>query len=1089
MNTTASKQKRKSATYTPSVNIIRDVNADLVYIPTPNSKLVFNQLINDYQIGTRSFNIVGAFGTGKSSFLWAFEKNLNRSANYFSSLPGVLKNIKGFTFLRFIGEYESIVDAFATNFGFKKAQNYRTEDVLKKLDEWYNSLAKSGKAIVILVDEFGKFLEYAAKNNPEKELYFVQRLAEYVNDQKRNIFFITTLHQDFNGYSRDLTKTQQNEWDKVKGRLKEITFNEPVEQLLYLVAERLSKSYAGEKDKNFSKLFKCIETSKAFPLKDYFNEPFAEQLLPFDILSAAVLTLSLQKYGQNERSLFSFIESSDQFGLDDFNDEKSPFYNVANVYDFLIHNYYSFLTTRYNPHYAQWSSIKHAIEKAEGLITDNTTQAVMLVKAIGLLNIFASASARLNEDFLCAYGKYSLGIKDPEKIIKALVGFKIIRFVKYSNKFILSEGIDFDIDLAIDEAGNIVEKVTNVVHPLNTHFDFPYISAKSAYFKKGTPRFFSFHLSESPEKLHPEGEIDGIVNLIFSETDVSKEIKEVSASCEEAVIFGWYKNTGEISNLLFEIEKIKKVRDLHSDDKPAVRELNNILQHQIKLLNHYVLGNLFSSNSPVAWYYSGNNVKIKDQKNFNRFLSKICDEVYSSTPVFKNEMVNKTKLSGVIAGARKSFLQALTNNSNEKNLGLDSSKFPPEKTIYLSLLRETGIHRETKLGYILGEPTNPESEFDNLWDTCNTFLKSTRSGRRNVQELLDILLSPPYKLKQGFLDFWIPVFLFTKRNDFALFAEGLYVPFLTQETLELLCKDPKDFEIKAFDIEGVKLNLFNSYRALLNQSSQKEPNAKTFIETIRPFLTFYGKLPEYTKNTKKMDRQTLALKQAIALAKDPEDTFFEQFPKALNFSIVQLQKDKKELAAYIEKLEESIKTIRTCYDELVNRVESFLVNDILGTNAKFPEYKNELQVRFKKIKKHLLLPYQKVFFQRVNSEILDKKDWLNSITQACIGKYLENISDEDEQILYEKLKDIIHELDNLCEISKSGFDETKEIVFKLEVTSFVEGLKKNLVRLPISKNKELIQLQSVIKAKFSDDRQLNIATLAKLLEELIKNGK
>ncbi|MBK9672802.1 MAG: hypothetical protein IPO70_11245 [Bacteroidetes bacterium] len=778
-----SKQKHKRNTYTPSVNIIRDASIQLDYIPTPNSRLVFNQLINDYQIGIRSFNIVGAFGTGKSSFLWALEKNLTQQKNYFSELPTIFRNIKEYSFLRLVGEFSSIIDAFSNSIGISNINNYRIEDIINKLDSWCKTLQKSNKGLVILIDEFGKFLEYAAKNNPEKELYFIQRLAEYVNDNKKNIFFITTLHQDFNGYSRELTRTQQNEWDKVKGRLKEVTFNEPVEQLLFLAAERLSKSYNEERDKNFSKLFKIIETSKAFPLKDYFNEPIAEKLLPFDILSAAVLTLSLQKYGQNERSLFSFIESNDQFSLGDFNKDKNPYYNVACVYDYLIHNYYSYLTTRYNQHYPQWSAIKQAIEKAEGFLSDNISDAVKLVKTIGLLNLFASASARLNEDFLCAYGKLSLGIKDPARIIKDLTGLKIIRFVKFSNKFILSEGIDFDIDLAIDEAGNLVEKVTNVVHPLNLHFDFPYISAKSAYFQRGTPRFFSFHLSEAPENLHPEGEIDGIINLVFSETDISGEIKNVSNACQEAVIYGWYRNTSEISNLLFEIEKIKKVKDVHFDDRVAIRELNTILQHQVKLLNHYVLGNLFSNSSQVAWFYKGGLIRIKDQKTFNRFLSQICNEVYFSTPIFKNEMVNKTKLSGVIATARKGFLAGLTKNANEKDLGFDVNKFPPEKTIYLALLRETGIHKETKLGYALGSPSNPDCQFNDLWSASIAFLESTRTGKRGVQEFLDILLSPPFKLKQGFLDFWLPVFLFTQRNDFALFAEGIYIPFISQETL------------------------------------------------------------------------------------------------------------------------------------------------------------------------------------------------------------------------------------------------------------------------------------------------------------------
>ena len=37
----------------------------------------------------------------------------------------------------------------------------------------------------IIVDEYGKFLEYAAKNNSEESLYFIQELAEFINAPER----------------------------------------------------------------------------------------------------------------------------------------------------------------------------------------------------------------------------------------------------------------------------------------------------------------------------------------------------------------------------------------------------------------------------------------------------------------------------------------------------------------------------------------------------------------------------------------------------------------------------------------------------------------------------------------------------------------------------------------------------------------------------------------------------------------------------------------------------------------------------------------------------------------------------------------
>ena len=1072
--------------FSPSVNIIRDFDVELNYIPTPNTTLVFAQLIEGALLGTRSFNIVGTYGTGKSSFLWALERNLNRKKKYFAKLNGQFKQIKSFQFLNIVGDYDSVVKTFARLLDIDVNAEYKTQDIIRKLDNKYKSLNKCNKGLVIIIDEFGKFLEYAAKNNPEYELYFIQQLAEYVNDLDKNILFITTLHQDFNAYALDLSKSQRHEWDKVKGRLKEITFNEPVEQLLFLASERLSISNNKiSKDKSFSNLFTCIKTANVFPLKDYFSKEYAGKLLPFDILSASILTLALQKYGQNERSLFTFIESNDHLGLKDYNKQNNPYYNISCVYDYLIHNYYSFLSTKYNPHYVQWAAIRTAMERVEGVLNSNIDDALKLIKTIGLLNIFATASAKIDFKFLCKYGKYSLGIRTPEKIIPELESFKILRFVKHRSKFILFEGTDLDIELAINEAENLVEKDSNVVNYLNKYFEFSFIPAKAVYYEKGTPRFFAFKLSEEPIDIIPKGEVDGFVNLVFSERLKEKDVKAASAKCDEAILFGLYKNISEINDHIFEIEKIKKVREKHHEDKVATKELGIILDHQIKLLNHYVTGSLYSADSQISWYFGGKKFSITDRKTFNRVLSNICNKIYHATPVFKSELVNKTKLSSPINTAKRNLMRALVKDWNKKDLGLPDYKFPPEKSIYLSLLKETNIHIKTKNGYTLNKPKN--ESFKALWDEGTEFLETSKTSKRNLSDFVNILLSKPFKLKKGFIDFWLPIFLFIKHDDYALFSKSGYIPYMNDEVLDLIVKNPKEFEIKVFNIKGVRLDLFNKYRNLLNQSQKQTLSNQSFIETIRPFLTFYKGLPEYAKKTKRLSNKTIALRDVIAQSKDPEATFFEDFPKALKYNVTKLQNNPGNLEEFITQLQNSIREIRTCYDELINRVEQFLLDEFIGENMDFPAYKTQLQIRLKDIKKHLLLPNQKVFFQRLLSQLDDRKAWLNSITQACIGKALDVINDEEEKLLYEKLKETIHELDNLCEISKEDVDNEKEDIFKLEITSFIDGLYKKLIRLPKKKTKQMLKIENDIKAKLSEDKQLNIATLTKLLREQLKS--
>ena len=117
-------------------------------------------------------------------------------------------------------------------------------------------------------------------------------------------------------------------------------------------------------------------------------------------------------------------------------------------------------------------------------------------------------------------------------------------------------------------------------------------------------------------------------------------------------------------------------------------------------------------------------------------------------------------------------------------------------------------------------------------------------------------------------------------------------------------------------------------------------------------MTFYKSLPDYARNTTALDKRTLALRNAIATAKDPEDSFFVQFPKAMGYDINELEKSPKLLKEYSNMFQESIKEIRQCYDELIGRVENCIVNDILGREVKFPAYRTSLQNRYKYLKQY-----------------------------------------------------------------------------------------------------------------------------------------
>jgi len=1067
--------------YSPSINIIRDQEKEMDYIVTKNAEKSAARIINEFHKGIHAFSIIGSYGTGKSSFLWAFQKSLQ--SDRFFDLDISTKYDKIET-VNIVGSFQSLIEAFNERYNIEDDFS-SNQKLFDELFATYKQLGKNG-LLIIFIDEFRKFLEYAAKNNPDKEMYFIQQLAEFVNDPNRNILLITTLHQNVGAYGSNLTDSQKAEWEKVKGRLTEIVFNEPVEHLLNLAGNHFQSVFGSKEETKYSKQLISLQiTNDIFPSEKKYFESLKNDLYPLDVFAAYILTMSLQRYGQNERSLFSFIRSSEDIGLEEKTASNS-YFSIPDVYNYLNTYYYNVLKGKSNPDLGSWLPIKHSIERAE--VQDiNIGLAEKILKTIGLLKIFSSRAAKVDLNFLVSYFSIEYSRRDIENVIKSLEKSNIIRYSKYDFSYKLFEGTDIDIEGELEKAESNISEQIDIIPKLNNTFEFPIVTAKAASYEKGTPRLFEFLITDKLERNIAEGEIDGYINLIFNANLEVEKIKKLTTDDKSANIYAYFKNIEKITSTLLDIEKTNQVlRNIKSEgDKVAIKELSSIRRSNEALLNHYVLDALFKSDI-VEWIYQGDIVTINSKKELNKFLSIICKEVYHKTPVLKNELFNKHKPSGVIAGARKNLFKAMVNNFDLKDIGFEESKFPAEKTIYYTLFRESGIHKKQGNSYVLEAP-DKNSDLHILWEITQQFLDEAKKERKPITDLMNILTAAPYKMKQGVVDFWVPTVLFIRRGDFALYSEGNFKPHLNEVELYLMTKTPQHYEVKSFELNDLRIKFFNKYRNFLQQSESEKLGVTTFVESIRPILLMYINLTDYAKNTSKISKEAKALREVIKNAKDPETIFFDQFPKALGFETQELLKSEKYFDEYINKFQTTTDELNNTYEQLLNRIELFVSNEILGEKLAFPKYKNRLIKRFKGVKEHHLIPKQKTLIQRINSPLNDRDSWIASIAQTVIGKSLSGITDQDEILFKERLKHFVQELDNLVELEKIAIDNDKEVVFKLDITSQQKGMSPHILRIQKATIKANNKVINEINNSLGTEKQTRITILAKLLKDELEN--
>lgn len=1052
-------------TFTLSANIENGIAEGSKYIVTPNVQKVLQEILNGYHTGIHSFTIIGTYGTGKSSFLLQLENDIcSESKQTLLKSPKVLHDGK-FEILNILGDSKALSELMLAK--LQERLDSSEKDVIKLLRVYYDKLKKQNKFLLIAVDEFGKVLEHAAKNNPEEELYFMQKICEFVNAPTRNILLLTTLHQNFTAYSKKLSSEQKNEWTKVKGRFQEVVFAEPIEQLLFLAAEYISTEFKYKvTDKNFYNIYR-MAVDRKFISADFTFET-ACKLYPMDTFAAYAVTRAIQRYGQNERSLFSFLNANGHHSISSFKPAENKTYNLAEVYDYVVNSFHSYLNDA-NSDSTGWSAIRLSIERVEGgewRSPEMMLDAIKMVKVIGMVNLFGNAGFSMSQMDLIEYAGMALDVEFAAIALKELIRQKIVRYAEYKRRLILFEGTDINIEEELTNAGLIVPKPVNFVDDLRVYFNNRVSPVKAYYYHRGTPRYFEYQLLNSPQDIIPVGDMDGYVQMIFGNSNKQyKELVEFSRNCEHAIIFAYFNNTDDIIGHLHNIQKYRYIIEkvlVDKSDRVALKEIMQLMDYEKTLLNKALSENLFSYNDDVVWLYKGEEQRISSQRDFNKLLSTVCEDVYCMTPVINNELFNKHKLSSNISAAKAKYLQALLDNSDKEDLGFDEEKFPPEKTIYYTMLRNTGLHVN---GEFKDAPTN--QDIMTLWNACEDFLFSTREKARKLSELVKKLSAQPYKVKDGVLEFWLPTYLFIKRQDYSLYGEnGQYIPNFNVELLDLMKKHIGEFKIKAYAVDGVKLQLFNQYRKFLNLGDDSSIKSSAFIETIKPFLFFYNRqLNDYAKHTKTLaHEESIKFREVLARAKDPEKAFLEDLPNALGYDDDKLR-DQKAIQDYCHVIQRAVRELRGCYNQLIDRIEEHLIESLGFESGEYSEYIKEVQKRLSKVKPHLLNPRQKEFYQHAKAQFDNRTEWYQSVCFAVLNSPLERLTDDQEPKLHDDLVYLFKECEQKAILSES-------LSYKIDE----------------KEEKRSLELEKKINEILTGNDNLDVYTIMRILQKRLNNG-
>ena len=184
-------------------------------------------------------------------------------------------------------------------------------------------MESKGKGLLLILDELGKFLEFAALHPQRQDVFLLQRLAEAASRSgAQPLFVISLLHQGFNAYANQLNQSAQREWEKVAGRFEEIVFNQPVEQVANVIASAINVRIQEIPKPQAQELKQAME--QTITLGWFGSAPstslqsLATQLYPLHPTVLPILIRTFRRFGQNERSLLAFYSPTNRLDCKHF---------------------------------------------------------------------------------------------------------------------------------------------------------------------------------------------------------------------------------------------------------------------------------------------------------------------------------------------------------------------------------------------------------------------------------------------------------------------------------------------------------------------------------------------------------------------------------------------------------------------------------------------------------------------------------------------------------------------------------------------------------------------------------------------------
>lgn len=923
------------------------------------------------ETGQGAFTWTGPYGSGKSSLVVALSALLNGNAARRRQASSIFSGdvayevrtalppgANGWRIVPVVGRRDDPVVVIGEALhaaGLVARQprgGWREGDVLRALKEIAADRREKHGGVILFIDEMGKFLEAAAQDGAD--LYVFQQLAELASRSERRLVVVGILHQAFEEYANRLSQEARDEWAKIQGRFVDLAINTAGEEQIDLISRAI------ETDRDASEPGAFVTTVSAMLHRTRAADAASlaqmlEGCWPLHPVVACLLgPISRRRFGQNQRSIFGFLNSAEPHGFQDFlkGAQVGDLYEPARLWDYLRANLEPSILASPDGH--RWALAAEALERCEAI--GGSEIHIRLLKTIAVVDLFKERSALVPSFELLRTCFTDLAEPALRAALGELERWSFTIFRKFVDAHAIFAGSDFDVDQAVRTAMEEEAELDFAV--LRALAGLQPVLAKKHYHESGTLRWFDLTIAPVSQLVDlatayqpGPGTIGKFVLAIPTEgenedyvADACREAARKRDDCD--IVAGLSKRAWAVVALARELLALEMVRSTRAElagDSVARREVNarlTVLQGQLENELH----NAFDS---ALWYRKHHQPKSLCQPDLNGLASELADRRFSECPILHSELLNRHKPSGSAIAAQNILLRRMVLNEGEPRLGIVD--FPAEGGLLASLLEGTGLYCKEGDAWAFQAPGGDDPcRLAPMWKAAMQQIKRQRKRPISMAEVYDVWRAPPFGVKDGLMPILGVAFILSQRESLAIYREGVFCARFDDVDVEYLAKDAATIQLRWMDLSAVSRRLLSSMADVVR--ALDESNTLSHLQPIdvgRGLIGIYEKLPAWTKRTGRLSANAIRVRDLFKRAHDPNQFLFDDIPALVSADGNELVEE--ELGPIVNGLREGLEELVGAYPSLQRRLADMMLAELQVPNTS-PQALAELRDRAENIR-------------------------------------------------------------------------------------------------------------------------------------------